>query len=315
MFKLAVSFIVLIAIFGADELIGQPSSTPAIKKTPHSSAAIAPDAARKLRVYVWDFKTNLQGQDRLRAKQLSDEFETVLIQSGNFDVLERKSFAALLTQEAAETDLIARIPDAARTQLRKEQADGVIFGDVFEDVSAGEILVTISIQTFEAKKLWQDTRSLKKDELFVQANRMAVARALLPLAPSGSAGGSPQGLRTAKKLANGFLFDLQGCTKSSPNIVCTIEITNNEDQRDLELYPIRALDEESREATAERLVLAGRGGSYSVNKTLASRAPASLEITLSPMGRNSAILRSLEIGCRSQTNFSVVFRNILVQYE
>ena len=147
---------------------------------PGHSQPKPPERPHKFRVYVWDFRTNLAGDDKVRAALLADEVETFLVQSGRYDILERRNFAALLKQRDDEVSLISQLSVSDRQVLQNQmRADGVVFGDVYDDTRGGEVVVTISLQGFDSTKPWQSRKSMKRSGLFDQATRAQFIRSLL----------------------------------------------------------------------------------------------------------------------------------------
>jgi hypothetical protein len=146
-----------------------------------------PQNSRPIRLYVWDFKTNLVGEDRLRAQQLTTEFETVLIQSQQYDVLERRNLASVIKQRDEEVSLLEQLSPDNRRVLQLSKADGVVFGEVYHDSKAGEVNVSVSLQFFDSRKAWSERKACAYRDLFRQEDRMNLVRSLLPnSSPSGS---------------------------------------------------------------------------------------------------------------------------------
>ena len=110
-------------------------STAAPQGTQRGSPSTRP------RVYVAPFSAN-RPLDRQLLASVTNEFETALISSGCFDVLERRDLDRLLAQIRNERDLttIRDLGVEATGQLRGRGATTVVFGEVDDDFNSGEII-------------------------------------------------------------------------------------------------------------------------------------------------------------------------------
>ncbi|TMM58023.1 hypothetical protein FEE95_00940 [Maribacter algarum] len=99
-------------------------------------------------VYVWDFSVS---DDSIRkiGNQLTNDFETELINSGLYTVLERRRYNRVMAHKNMETEMaeIRSLPLASLDSLRAFQAEVVIFGEVKDDIDSGEYEVIVTFQS------------------------------------------------------------------------------------------------------------------------------------------------------------------------
>ena len=136
-------------------------------------------------VYVWDFKPNPASIQDIAA-QLTNDFETELINLGFYTVLERRKFNRVLSHQDLERSIsnMDQVPDSSKLNLRAQQAQVVIFGEVTDDINSGVYEVVVTFQKLNAELIKKEsiligrglimdnqTRKEKMKELLVKLHR------------------------------------------------------------------------------------------------------------------------------------------------
>lgn len=133
-------------------------------------------------IYVWNFSTRDSEQDELTTN-LTQEFEEALIQSKRFQVLERRKYDRLLAQKDNEKAIlnIEGISSTALKNLKANQANAVVFGEMHDDIQSGQIKVTVTIQTFDGKKLDMQSIRFTRGKRFNPESRELAMKELVNL--------------------------------------------------------------------------------------------------------------------------------------
>ncbi|WP_149274915.1 hypothetical protein [Pareuzebyella sediminis] len=98
-------------------------------------------------VYVWDFSVS-DPSIREIGTMLTNDFETELINSGLYTVLERRRYNRVLAHQNLENKIadIQNLPAASIDSLKANRAGVVIFGEVKDDIDSGVYEVTVTFQ-------------------------------------------------------------------------------------------------------------------------------------------------------------------------
>lgn len=123
-------------------------------------------------VVVWNFAMR-DGERNNITESLTRDFEEALVQRCAYDVLERRDRDRLQTVIRNEKALqdIGQISAHGTTELKGLGATRIAFGDVFDDVDSGEVIVTVTIQDFEGKKVLMESTTLRRGLLHDSASR------------------------------------------------------------------------------------------------------------------------------------------------
>lgn len=99
-------------------------------------------------VYVWDFSVSDTSIKKIGV-QLTNDFETELINSGLYTVLERRRYNRVLAHQNLEKKIaeIQNLSDASIDSLKAIRAGAVIFGEVKDDIDSGVYEVTVTFQS------------------------------------------------------------------------------------------------------------------------------------------------------------------------
>ena len=113
-------------------------------------------------VYVWDFNVSHDSL-RARAADLTEDFETELIRSGLYTVLERRKYNRVLAHQSMEVRIsgIQNLSTASKDSLKAIRADIVIFGELKYDFQSGVYEVTVTFQRL-------DEVILKKESVLIE---------------------------------------------------------------------------------------------------------------------------------------------------
>lgn len=98
-------------------------------------------------VYVWDFKVSDASLKEI-GNTLTNDFETELIKSGLYTVLERRRYNRVLAHREMENQIneIQKLSESAMDSLRSVKAGAVIFGEVKDDINSGQFEVIVTFQ-------------------------------------------------------------------------------------------------------------------------------------------------------------------------
>ncbi len=111
-------------------------------------AMVPPSNSNDSIVYVWDFSVSEPALKPI-ATMLTNDFETELINSGLYTVLERRRYNRVLAHQNLQREVrdIANIPSASKDSLAANMAGVVIFGEVKDDIDSGVYEVTVTFQS------------------------------------------------------------------------------------------------------------------------------------------------------------------------
>ncbi|WP_176801340.1 hypothetical protein [Kriegella aquimaris] len=101
-------------------------------------------------VYVWDFSVKDTSLKDI-GSMLTDDFETELINSGLYTVLERRHYNRVLSHRNLENRIanIQNLSTASKDSLKANKAGVVIFGEVKDDINSGVYEVTVTFQRLD----------------------------------------------------------------------------------------------------------------------------------------------------------------------
>ncbi|MCL4709097.1 hypothetical protein KJ068_28375 [bacterium] len=130
-------------------------------------------------VYIWDFITR-DGDINDLTTSFTDEFEEALIQTRYYKVLERRNYARLFSQKEIEKGImgIEQISKPKIENLKALEANMVIFGELFDDTEAGQLKVSISIQSFSGQIVIKESTFLSRGKRFDAESRREAMKEL-----------------------------------------------------------------------------------------------------------------------------------------
>lgn len=130
----------------------------------------------KLRVYVWEFSTQNTVEDSKKlANLLTNDFETELIQSGFYTVLEIRELSRLEEQRTIQQLIfnISELSEQERHQLEGEKAQAVFFGKLIYDEQSKQIILEVKLQHLDGRILRKGSIYLNPSELIMIKTRRA----------------------------------------------------------------------------------------------------------------------------------------------
>jgi hypothetical protein len=182
---------------------------------------------------VWDFATR-DGEKNKTTESLTYEFEEALSQNCTYSVLERRKLDRLQTVIENEKALqdIGQLTATGSTELKRLGAAVVVFGEMFDDVESGEVIVTVTFQDFKGKKILIKSASIRRGLLRDATSRRERMTALAGeicknTKPSASSG------KSGRVQENNFIFDLEKCSLTDRTVLCRFLVTNNGEDRKL----------------------------------------------------------------------------------
>lgn len=131
-------------------------------------------------VYVWDFTVSGPSIKKI-GNQLTNDFETELINSGLYTVLERRRYHRVLAHQNLENE-IADVQNLSATSidsLKAIKAGVVIFGEVKDDIESGEYEVTVTFQSLNEVILRKGSILMKRGLINDNQTRKNAMKALL----------------------------------------------------------------------------------------------------------------------------------------
>ena len=184
-------------------------------------------------VVVWDFATR-DGEKNKTTESLTYEFEEALSQNCTYTVLERRKLdrlQAVIENEKALQD-VGQLTATGSTELKRLGAGMVVFGEMFDDVESGEVIVTVTFQDFKGKKILIKSGSIRRGLLRDSASRRERMTALAgDICRTTKTTATPSGKTRVQK--NDFIFDLEKCALSDRTVLCEFLVTNNGEDRKL----------------------------------------------------------------------------------
>lgn len=99
-----------------------------------------------------------------------------------FTILNRRNLRSILAESRNEELVrsLEDLPTETRRRIQRfERAEGVIFGELFDDRESGDVIVSVTLETFDAVKRWKHTASLRRGLIHDYASRERVMRALV----------------------------------------------------------------------------------------------------------------------------------------
>ncbi len=100
------------------------------------------------RVYVWEFHSNIKDPDLI--DNITDEFETALLATGRYEVVERRQLSRLLSRRDNEVTDMANLGASDATLLKGKGAQDVFFGKVINDPDSGSVRLTVTLESFDS---------------------------------------------------------------------------------------------------------------------------------------------------------------------
>lgn len=277
--------------------------------------------AKKTKIFVMDFITPDRTKNDLTLKFTRD-FENALVQFDCYTVLDRRNIDRVLSaldREKLLADAL-NLSKASLDNLKAEQVDLIVSGEVLDDVESGQFNVSVTFQAFDGTKVLIKSTLLSRGLVNDATSRQKAMESLVKDICA----------RTTliKRVEfNGFLFELRECTMSERSVTCRFLITNNGEDRALRIYNYsendyrqnvsKMFDDFSAETLSKQVYLATKKGDERfVESLLISGRPAETVIVFEAVSSKATIITRLDLRCwegERETYFTVKFRNIPIE--
>ncbi len=282
----------------------------------------APAAADNISAYVWDFATRKDEQTDLSAN-LTREFEEAISSlNSQFTILNGRD-PNRFTSHRENVKTIQTLVGASQAlvdEMKSFRVDQVIFGEVHDDVASGELVLTVTFETLEGKKVLIKSGSMKRGLQADRNARVAMVQRIVDALGSRT--------RNVERLSSdGFIIDLVECRRASRVITCSFTVTNDGEDREFFVYSskkTRLFDNQNNQLNpaSERssVALANqiRNASFGTKAFLAASVPTSLAVAFDQASTSATKIVRLDLGCWEsdhEKDFTVTFRNIVIKQD
>jgi hypothetical protein len=263
----------------------------------------APKAEQPSFIYVVSF-TSPTIRDTPLLVSFTDLYEEALLASQRYRIHNRRTVQQILAEaesEAAIQSMNDLSPKSRHRLATIEKVDGLIFGEVVDDVASGEIVITATLQSFDSTTHWKRRAVMKRGLVMDLASRTVAMQELARSddasrgarreasadpADHGAGGrsrvqdgpGSPVGVG----VVSGIAFRLSTCRRAASAVICEFVVVA--EHADLQLTiggnATRAIDNLGREGrlAASNIGVARQGGDFTT-AWLSAGVPLAAELT------------------------------------
>ena len=133
------------------------------------------------KVYVAEFQA-IRGVSPDLLTSFTNDFELILMEGRQFDVLERRSLDRLVAHARNEmrASTVRELASSTVDLLKRQGAQAVIFGEVDDDKESGEVVIYATLERFDSKKEWKRSVSFRRSLRDDRESRIAALRKLIP---------------------------------------------------------------------------------------------------------------------------------------
>jgi hypothetical protein len=138
-----------------------------------------PSGPAPKRVYVTFASRSVKDEPLLMS--FADLFEVALGSLNSYTLLQRAELSRILIEARNEDALSMKdLNTSTKDRLeRLERADGVIFGEVIDDVASGEVRITAALETFDGVIHWKVDESMRRALINDLSSRKMVVERLV----------------------------------------------------------------------------------------------------------------------------------------
>jgi len=288
-----------------------------IKAISLSTAESIVNAGKKI-IAVVDF-TDLQGNVTELGRFLAEELSVALASAGKgFEVVDRTHLKKIIEEhKLSSTGLID--PQTARELGQIAGVEALIAGSITPFGDSVRLAVKI-LDTNTAKMIGASSADIPKtkaiEELLAKGiGEMTTSSIQAPIQTTPSAQRkSPQAVQKVE--VNNFTFELLQCKISGTSIACTVLITNNAEDRLLQLSGdsrTRVIDDLGNESKFGRLQIGPDSTTnWVIERSFVSGIPTKAVFTFENLSPQATFVALLEIRCYSDKEFKAQLRNIPV---
>ncbi len=247
----------------------------------------------------------------------TDEFETLFIDAGCYEVLERRDLDQLLRQIRNERGLTTiRDLGISAAQVQGTGATAVVFGVINDDVNSGEVVLSVKMEYFDSTIAWKNQESLQRGRREDRASRLEAIRRLISHI-CGDKGARTEGGSGQLEEIGGLQFGLQSCSVSRDRVVCGFTVTSPGQDRRITLggiccwQPSELYDQGGNPWKHTTMTLGNVAGDSRVADYLLVRdVPVKATMTF-PISADVESIPLMKIWCTSGgQNWEVKFRDI-----
>jgi len=276
---------------------------------------------QKHKIVILPFR-ELDGRATVLGSYISEELVTDLFMIGGLDIVERSMLDRIIGEaKLGETGVID--PETATKLGKISGADAIVTGTITDLQS----YVALNCRLIDARtgRIFgaAQAKIVKDDDV-----RKIMGAPLLPTGAtqgqssrsvSGSEGKPAQDKPGQQQQANGFLFELKRCVMNGTSVDCDLLITNNREDRRLIIssprssFHSRLIDMDGNEYNEYEASLGSDqviDPRREVRSTLATSIPTRAKVNFLNVSSDIAMARLVEIGCWTNSGFSVQFRNV-----
>jgi hypothetical protein len=124
---------------------------------------------------------------------ITDEFVTVLHDSGKYTLLDRTNLGSLLSRRQEEVTDMSNIGSKYQTAMKTQGAEAVFFGKIFHDIDSGQVRITITLEAFDTQILFIKSREVRPLEFKDAEKRQQIFHEMLGIPLSSLHRNSPPG--------------------------------------------------------------------------------------------------------------------------
>ncbi len=274
---------------------------------------------QKRTIAVIEF-ADLRGNVTDFGRFLAEELITRLYQTKKFKVIERQLITKVIAEQ--KLSLTGIIDPASAKQLGKLLGVDAIVSGTVTDLSQS-LRVNARLISAETGEIFAvaSTEIFKDEQVRILINTRLTTGPSKPPEDPGKGGPRPPPPPIMKKEEMGFTFELKRCKMSSRNITCELLITNNDEDRELQLtwwYSANSkmVDNLGSEYWGGQRRLGSQvSDNQAVSTKLFSGAPTRAEITFNEVAPEAKEIVVFELLCETiepRKGFTVQFRNIQI---
>jgi hypothetical protein len=275
---------------------------------PLSKAAFFPT------VYVWTFMNRDRTVDE-HTWSLTEEFDNALVNSGKYNVLERRAKDKLDEQAKIEAGIDNTAGISGKIKSAIESADMVIFGEVYEDDRSRVYTVTVTFEDWHGEKRLVKEVDIPRDDIGDVSKRRAAMEQLVQKINGATA-------PVLKAESHSFLVEITKCQAQGEEVTVEMSICNNDDiDRRLALSAGRGvldftstmLDNNGNEMTAYYVRISNHESDGVVGSMMAAGIPVKCVLGFRGVPKSATTLARLNVGMASgDQKFGVTFKNIII---
>jgi TolB-like protein len=251
--------------------------------------------------------TDLKGEVSDLERFLSEELITGLYQTRKFKVIERQLLNKIIAEQ--KLSLTGPIDPASAKRLGKLLGvDAIVSGTVAD--LGDKLRINARLISAETGEVFAAASTTVFKDSSVTA---LIGKGRTPSLDGGakSQEKQQQPAKTQKVDTKFFTFELLRCRLSGASVICELQITNNDRDRDLMLGDGSGIfDDHGNQSNARLLRVANSEDSWRARSLLVSGVATPTRLTFEDVSAQATRITLLELHCYENDWFAVQFRNI-----